>query len=188
MFKNFFRKRKKKDKLDLAQISITFESLKKLETSGLLGFDVKNRRLFIEEPLAVVMLNMGADGWKNFIQNVFFWLYWRQCQENWDSFILKEELKAVHRAQRKYSVLTHRDMMRIRQARRESIAEDAVQPPKVEPFEFYVVRLKSEDDNDKEKQAVPSGDILAVGSYDYEADALEMADWETVKKFIDEKG
>lgn len=183
---HFARKRADRETRGLRALTDAFQSLEKLERSGLLTFDQKNRRLFIEEPLASVML-VSAENWKNFIQNVFLWLYWRQCREQWDKFILKEEMTAVHRAQRKYAVLTHADIMRIRHARRDEIAQSDQQPPKVEPFEFFVIRTKTEKPTDKEKQDKPSGEILAVGNYDYNSDSLEMADWQTVRNFIDRK-
>lgn len=185
--KDYFKKKREKKTALLDALVKNFDSLEKLEKGGMLAFDIKNRRLFIEQPLAYVMLDT-PDKWKNFLQNVFVWLYWRQCQEAWEHFIIREEVKAVNRAKRKYAVLTHRDIARIRMARRDAVTQGDVQPPKIEPFEFFVVRAKYEKPDDKEKKEVPSGEILAVGNYDYERDSLEIADWQTVKDFMQEKG
>lgn len=182
--KNYIRfRRQRKETAALSALSSAFDSLAKLERGGLITFDVKNRRLFIEESLASVML-VSPLNWQNFIQNVFLWLYWRQCREAWESFMLKEEMKSVHRAQRKYAVLKHADIMRIRQARRDEIAQADMQPPKVEPFEFFVIRNKVESKDEKDKRDIPSGEILAVGNYDYDRDSLIMADWHDVQNFI----
>lgn len=182
----FQRKQEKREAEGMKALAGAFDSLHKLERSGMLTFDVKERRLFIEEPLASVMA-VSAENWRNFIQNVFFWLYWRQCQESWDKFMLREELQAVRRAKRKYVAITHADMMRIRHARRDAIAQSDMEPPKVEPFEFFVVRTVDEKPQEKKKNDKPSGEILVVGRYDYDSDSLEMADWQSVSDFISRK-
>lgn len=178
--------RTRKNVKQLEVIKDTFGALEKAERGGLIWFDQKNRRLFIEEPLAMLMMT-SARMWQNFLQNCFTWLYWRQCSEAWDNFILKEEMKAVRRTKKKTPVLTKRDVERIRYARRQEIAQGDMEPPRVEPFEFFVVRAaitsQQTGQNDKAAQ-VPGGEIMAVGNYNPETEQVEMASWEDVKGFV----
>ena len=179
-------RRTRKNVKQLEVIKDTFGALEKAERGGLIWFDQKNRRLFIEEPLAMLMMT-SARMWQNFLQNCFTWLYWRQCSEAWDNFILKEEMKAVRRTKKKTPVLTKRDVERIRYARRQEIAQGDMEPPRVEPFEFFVVRaaITSQQTGQGDKAAqVPGGKIMAVGNYNPETEQVEMASWEDVKGFV----
>lgn len=182
-------RRTRKNVKQLEVIKDTFSALEKAERGGLIWFDQKNRRLFIEEPLAMLMMT-SARMWQNFLQNCFTWLYWRQCLEAWDTFILKEEMKAVRRTKKKTPVLTKRDVERIRYARRQEIAQGDMEPPRVEPFEFFVVRAavvqQQTEQGDKAAQ-VPGGEIMAVGNYNPETEQVEMASWEDVKGFVKEE-
>lgn len=181
----WFSKKKREEKArlkDLGDLVRNFASLEKLEKGGMLAFDVKNRRLFVEQPLALVMMK-DAEAWQNFMRNVFQWLYYRQCQEAWDAFIQREELKAVREATKKYALMTRADIERVKRARRDEMAADDVKAPKVEPFEFFVIREVATEAQQTDK-AVPGGEILAVGNFNPETEALEMATWEEVRKFI----
>lgn len=179
-------RRTRKNVKQLEVIKDTFGALEKAERGGLIWFDQKNRRLFIEEPLAMLMMT-SARMWQNFLQNCFTWLYWRQCSEAWDNFILKEEMKAVRRTKKKTPVLTKRDVERIRYARRQEITQGDMEPPRVEPFEFFVVRaaITSQHTGQGDKAVqVPGGEIMAVGNYNPETEQVEMASWEDVKGFV----
>ena len=136
----------------------------------------------------MVMMSGGAEKWKAFMHNCFTWLYYRQCSEAWEAFIRKEELSAVRKATKQYAAMTRADIERVRRARRTEIGESDMEPPKVEPFEFFVVREKSENseysENSDSRKAVPGGEILAVGSYEPETERLEMAAWEDVSVFL----
>lgn len=190
----WFSKKKREEKARLKELSDlvrNFVSLEKLEKGGMLAFDVKSRRLFVEQPLALVMMK-DAEAWQNFMRNVFQWLYYRQCQEAWDAYIQREELKAVREATKKYALMTRADIERVKRARRDEMAADDVKAPKVEPFEFFVIRevatepqqTRTEAAGSATIEAVPGGEILAVGNFNPETDALEMATWEEVRKFI----
>lgn len=180
----WFSKKKREEKTRLKELGglvQNFASLEKLEKGGLLAFDVKSRRLFIEQPLAIIMLK-NAESWQNFMRNVFHWLYYKQCQESWDRFFQTEELKAVREATKKYAMMTRADIERVKRTRREEIAVSDVKTPKVEPFEFFVIR---ETNATAESQpTVPGGEILAVGNFNPETESLEMATWEEVSKFF----
>jgi len=180
----WFSKKKREEKARLKELGglvHNFASLEKLEKGGMLTFDVKNRRLFIEQPLAVVMMK-DAESWQNFMRNVFQWLYYKQCQEAWDTFLQREELKAVREATKKYALMTRADIERVKRARRGEVTASDVAAPKVEPFEFFVIRDTSV--TAESQSAVPGGEILAVGNFNPETEALEMATWEEVRKFL----
>ena len=84
--------------------------------------------------------------------------------------------------------MTRADIERVRRARRTEIGESDMEPPRVDPFEFFGVREKSENseysENSDSRKAVPGGEILAVGSYEPETERLEMAAWEDVSVFL----
>lgn len=183
--KAFIMKRRSERSLrQLKALYATFAVLEKAEKGNLLWFDKKNRRLFIEEPFALVMMTK-AKMWQNFLQNCFTWLYWRQCTEAWDSFILKEEMKAVRRMRKKETILNKRDVERIRYARRQEINMSDMEPPQVEPFEFFIIKSNSQaHPNAEDRTAVPGGEVLSVGSYNPQTGSVEMALWEDVQKFL----
>lgn len=199
IFKRFNQWCKSRKQLkQLHDIGIVFHALDQLEKGGMLSFDTKNRRLFIEEPLAQIMMAGGAEKWTNFIQNCFTWLYHRQCAEAWSKYILKEELDAVRVASKQYTAMTRADVERVRRARRDEIAQGDMEPPKVEPFEFFVVRavplaevsasaepkLAENNESGSKRQAVPAGEILAVGHYEPETEQLELGAWEDVSLYL----
>lgn len=198
IFKRFNQWRKSRKQLkQLHDIGSVFHALDAMEKGGMLSFDTKNRRLFIEEPLALVMMAGGTEKWTNFIQNCFTWLYHRQCAEAWSKYILKEELDAVRVASKQYTAMTRADVERVRRARRDEIAQGDMEPPKVEAFEFFVVRVVSNDTAAKpqpaengesgganKRKAVPAGEILAVGHYEPETEQLELASWEEVSLYL----
>lgn len=185
-FDRFRKEPKSEQETETTAILRMFVTFDVLQKQGLISFDVKSRRLFIEEPVARVMM-VSAKKWTAFMENAFYWLYYHQCQEVCERFFQKEEAEAVNRARRKYAMLTHADIMRIRHARREEIKRDDIEMPKVEPFEFYVIREQSEKPSDDTKQEVPAGKIILVGSYDYDSESLKMVDWDHVKAMMDEQ-
>ena len=182
MFERLYKRREEKARLkELGVLVRNFAALEKLEKGGMLAFDVKSRRLFVEQPLAIVMMK-DAESWQNFMRNVFQWLYYKQCQEAWDGFLQREELKAVREATKKYALMTRADIERVKRARREEVAASDVTAPKVEPFEFFVIRDTGV--TTESQPALPGGEILAVGNFNPETEVLEIATWEEVRKFI----
>ena len=201
IFKRFNQWRKSRKQLkQLHDIGSVFHALDAMEKGGMLSFDTRNRRLFIEEPLALIMMAGGAEKWTNFIQNCFTWLYHRQCTEAWKAYILKEELDAVRIATKKYTAMTRADIERVRRARRDEIAQGDIQPPKVESFEFFVVRAvslaadsasspsspssSSSSPSSSSPKPVPAGEILAVGHYNPDTEQLEIGSWEDVSLYL----
>ena len=160
---NQWRKSRKQLK-QLHDIGSVFHALDAMEKGGMLSFDTKNRRLFIEEPLALIMMAGGAEKWTNFIQNCFTWLYHRQCTEAWKAYILKEELDAVR-------IATKNEFFVVR-----AVSNDAAAKP--QPTE------NGESGGANKRKAVPAGEILAVGHYEPETEQLELGAWEDVSLYL----
>ena len=205
-FSYFSKKRREQRKKlkELRQFSSVFTTLDRLEQSGLLTFDAKSRRLFIAQSLALLMMR-DAESWVNFVQNVYLWLTYQECQRLWSEHFLKEELASVRRASREpvgtvpavgsdadgkrtaeglspsgspaleeRNPLSRADVERIRLAARQQVAESDIEPPKVEPFEMFIV----EDTVDAKPK------IIAVGYFDPETNAQELAPWSEVEPLI----
>jgi len=200
LFSYFSKKRREQRRKirELRAFSSTFSTLDRLEQSGLLVFDQKSRRLFISQSLAVLMMR-DAESWVNFVTNVYQWLYYQQAQEAWNAHFLKEELKAVREASRSavpagntdgdspHSAigdstegtvptvqLSRADVERIRLAARQQVAESDIEPPKVEPFEFFIVQ----DTTDA------AAKLIAVGYFNPETGDMELAPWSEVEPLI----
>ena len=130
--------------------------------------------MFVEQPLALLMMRK-AEMWVAFIQNLYLYTYYQQCQRAWNDYMIREELAAVRKAQKSVDKqkkggvqLSRYDVERIRRQRREEILQSDIQPPKVEGFEFFVVGEK----------------VIAVGYYDPEKDTIEMTPWEEVAPLL----
>ena len=170
------KKREQRKKLkELRQFSSVFTTLDRLEQSGLLTFDAKSRRLFIAQSLAVLMMR-DAESWIAFVQNVYLWLYYQQAQQAWNDHMLREELAAVRKASDSMvnGQLSRADVERIRLAARQQVAESDIEPPKVEPFEMFIV----EDTVDAKPR------IIAVGYFDPETNATEIAPWSEIAPML----
>lgn len=180
LFKYFSKERRaqRKKLKELSQLSNVFSTISKLETSGLLIWSEKNRRLFITQSLATLMLSQGAEAWTAFVNNVYLYHYFQQCQSAWQQYIQAEELAAVRKASEgPHPPLTRSDAERIRLAARQRIMESDVQPPQVQLFEFFIIR--------DSEQAKP--DLIAVGYFDPQTSAMEIAPWSEVAPLLQEK-
>jgi len=183
------RRAQKKKLRELATVSSIFATLDRLMASGLLSWQPKTRQMLIAEPLATIFMQT-AEKWQAFIQNLYRWTYYQQCQEAWEKFFEREELKAVRRAMEdgrskmedgktstishQPSAITREDIDRIRRARRAEIAQSDMPTPKVQPFEFFCVR----DTKDKEAQ------VVFVGHFEPDTDQIDMATWEDVQRLM----
>ena len=87
IFKYFSKERREQRRKlkQLSQLSSVFTTISKLETTGLLVWIAKDRRLFIAQSLATLMLARGAEAWTAFVQNVYLYHYYNLCQEAWAS-------------------------------------------------------------------------------------------------------
>ena len=177
IFKYFSKERRaqRKKLKELSRLSNVFSTISKLETSGLLIWSEKNRRLFITQSLATLMLSQGAEAWTAFVNNVYLYHYFQQCSDAWQQYIQKQELAAVRKASEGSNPpLTRSDAERIRLAARQRIMESDVQPPQVQLFEFFIIR-----DSENAKP-----DLIAVGYFDPQTSAMEIAPWEEVQPLL----
>lgn len=195
---NIFRSRKKRrairEQKELGQMCRNFKTLEQLQKSGLLLWNQAQRRLYLEQPIATLMMR-NEKKWTAFLRNCFFWIYYNECVGAMDGLILDEELKAVRRAKKICNTLTMRDIQRIKSARRNEIAFEDYEKhaPEVKPFEFFMIRENSEavprsrnkGGTDKENERiVAGGELLCVGQYDPEAEQFDIALWTDVQMFI----
>lgn len=196
---NIFRSRKKREanqkEKELAQMCANFKSLDQLEKSGMILWQQDKRRLFLEQPLALLMMTTD-ERWRNFLKNVFTWVYYNECVESMNALVLDEQLKAVRRAKKKCNTLTMRDIQRIKSAKKQEIRYEDFEKkaPEVQSFEFFVIHEDSEaipvsknhgGEGEDTEGMVPGGRVLCVGQYDPEADTFDIATWEEVKTFLE---
>ena len=169
------REQKKADKANrkyLSDLAFRERTLNQLEKANMIVWNAQHRQLFIAQSLAALFLT-DADRWVAFIHNVHDWLYLRLCNETWEQFMHQEELKSVREAMDKDSTLSRMQIDAIKTTRRREIAFSDMEPPKVEAFEFVIIR---EDDNPAEP--------LAVGHYDPSTGQMEVATWDEVKPLL----
>ena len=177
---SYFSKKKREQRRKLKELrafSGVFSTLDRLEQSGLLVWDQKQHRLFIAQSLAVLMMR-SAESWVNFITNTYQWLYYQQAQEAWNTHFLKEELAAVRAASigdnHQTVQLSREDVERIRMASRQQVAESDVEPPKMKPFEFFIVQETTD----------AAAKLIAVGYFDPESNGMELAPWNEIEPLI----
>ena len=175
-----FSKKKREEKRKLKEtmaFASSFKTLEQLQQAGMLAWDQQQHRLFVMQPLAVVMMKSAAS-WQNFVQNCFQWTYFKACQQAWDDYLLKEELAAVRKAsvgEKHQSVqLSRDDVERIRRARRTEIVQSDMEPPTVAPFEIFVMPDTTE--------VAPKP--IGVGYFDPETNDMEMAPWSEVEPLL----
>lgn len=177
------RRSQRRKQKELAALAANSATLSRLMASGMLAWDPKLRRLLIMQPLALLMMR-SAETWQNFIRNVYLWTYQQQAERAWDDYFQREELAAVRRAMDKARQEGRDDLFRgeqgrqaverIKRARRQEIAQSELEPPKVEPFEFFILPDTTE--------AAPKP--IAVGWFDPEHDSQELAPWSEVEPLL----
>lgn len=189
----FFSKKKQKE---LKALIENFKTLEELEKSNLLLWEQDKRRLFLEEPIANLMM-VDEKTWKNFLTNVFTWVYYNECMDAVNTAIMMEQLKAVRRAKKICNTLTMRDINRIKDARRSEItfADIENKTPEVKPFELYVVRGNSQavpksknkgGTEEENENIVAGGEIVCVGTFDPNTEQFDIALWQDVKLFMEQ--
>jgi len=177
------RQQKKASKENLRWLQATAQQhqwLDQLRTAGLLQWDVVQRRLFIEADLAMLFMQ-SADRWTAFIHNTYQWLYYQLCQSQMEDFFHQEELKAVRDAMAQAPKLSRADIDRIRRNRRAEIMQSDVPVPKVEGFEFFIVRSDAPTTAPSQQA---TGRLIAVGHYDPDTDNMEIASWDDVAQLL----
>ena len=168
------RRRQKEAQKQQRELLQTWKWLEQLFHSGVISFSETEHRLFITQSLATVLMAHGTEGWLNSIHSIYQYTYWKISQKAWEDYIQKEELTAVRDALRQNKNLTREDIERIKWARRQEIALSDTEPPKVEPFEFFIIP------DSIEAKVEP----LAVGYYDPETKEMEVASWNDVKNLL----
>lgn len=178
LLKQWIERRKQKNVLKRhSELLQTWALLEKIIQSGQLSFDSDSNRMFITQPLAVLLMARGAEAWVNSIHNIYQYIYWQQSQKAWENFFREEELAAARHALTENKNLQRQDIDRIKRARREEIALGDMQPPKIEPFEFFIIP----------DSTAASVEPLSVGNYNPNTGEMEVATWEEVKHLLDQK-
>lgn len=184
MIKKFFKRKKKEEKgTTREEYAAVFKTLDRLEEAGMICYDRKMRRLFIEQPVASVMIQT-EKGWLCFLQNCFVWLSYRLYSEAWEMYFTKEELTAVRRARKRFANLTAADIDRIKRARRKEIQMSDMEPPRIDGFEFFVVRETTAEPQPGDTNAVPGGEILLAGVYNADDDMWKASPWSDIRGFV----
>lgn len=175
-------RQQKKAQKQQRKLMQTWSWLEQIFQSGMLGFDHKAHRLFIAQPFASLLMANGADGWINSIHAIYQYTYLRLSQEAWEEYMQREELAAVREAiangqsSMVNGQLSRSDIERIKWSRRQEIGLSDMEPPKVEPFEFFIIP----DSTDAEVEP------LAVGYYDPNTGEMDVATWDDVKTLLNE--
>ena len=144
----------------------------------------------------------------NAVREIYRYVHFRLTQEAWETYMHREEVKAVRTILNQGRELKRDDIERIKSARRMEIAQGDMQPPKVEPFEFFVIGPEVKEEAQAktpakgtegtaggdsaavaqqptgQAEAIPGGRILLVGHYDPATEQMEMATWEEVSLFL----
>ena len=185
------RRQQKRKQRETQQTLQTWALLEKLFDAGQISFDRKAHRLFITQPVASLLMSRGADAWVQSVHNIYNYVHFLQTQQAWDEYMQKEELAAVRDAMqalgdgssrdsershknRPLGELSRSDIDRIRLARRQQIAISDMEPPKVEPFEFFIIPLSTE----------AKVEPLAVGYYDPNTSQMDVAAWSDVAQLL----
>ena len=181
-FLSFFR-RKKRERNALASVknyASAFGHLNSLRDCGLLLWQERNRRLFIMQPLAIMMMR-NAESWRNFLTNCYLWQSYNLMLEAHEHAIIRLESEAIRKAKRQYAILTKADTERIRRGVREQY-EASNTPAKIEPFEFYVIADNPHPlPRTEEQDAEQRGDITLVGVFNPDTQQLEQVPWDEVR-------
>jgi len=168
------RREQKRRQRETQQTLQLWAWLEKIFETGMLSMDYDHHRLFITQAMAVLMMQNGADGWVQSVHNVYEYARWMQTRHAWEDFMRNEESKAVRAALSQRKDLKRDDIERIKYARLQEIALGDLEPPKAEPFEFFIIP------DSTEAKVEP----LSVGYYDPTTGQMEVATWDEVKDLL----
>ena len=185
ILKKWRERRQQKKALKAQQQTLQMWALlEKLFDAGQISFDHKAHRLFVTQPVASLLMSNGADAWVQSVHNIYNYVHFLQTQQAWEEYMQKEELAAVREAMQGANPLpsgksgggsiSREDIDRIRLARRQQIAFSDMEPPKVEPFEFFIIPLSTE----------AKVEPLAVGYYDPNTGEMDVATWDDVAQLL----
>lgn len=144
----------------------------RMEKSGLLLLDLKEKRVVITSTLAVFFLK-DRKSWNNFLDYVQWWFIYRISQDKWNRVLLDAEVKAVREARKKYATLSKVEEKVIRQRARAGVEITEVPLPKVEPYDFVLCDTLS---------GIHEPEIFSIGHY--ENGKFDMVTFEKVEKEI----
>lgn len=161
-----------KEQRALLKCVATFD---RMEKSGLLLLDLKEKRVVITSTLAAFFLK-DRKSWNNFLDYVQWWFIYRISQDKWNRVSLDAEVKAVRAARKKYATLSKVEEKVIRQRARAGVEITEVPLPKVEPYDFVLCDTLS---------GVHEPEIFSIGHY--ENGKFDMVTFEEVEKEIQEK-
>lgn len=171
--KNYRKKRNEKKRMN--ELTDMIDCVSKLFKSRLLLFDEKQKRLYIHNTLATVMLSKGEEGWRGFLYNVFLCLAYQQMFLNWESFFKEEEQKALKKAWFEKGKLSKADMEQIKLAVRDGVKKEDNSNMFSMEFEYVIIYDRGY-----------TTDIVAVGYYNGETEELDIKPWNEVKHIIEE--
>lgn len=183
MFGLFVSKKKKEQKARLTRLqnlSSAFQTLETLEKHSLLTWVQKDRRLFIALPLASVMIGRGMEGFRCFLDNVFLYHSKKEMDREYRRVLIDRERKAIKDRIATGDAVKPGELDSIRRAVRDTLQYDDITPPRIEPFEFFVV-------SDSIK-GYSEAEISFVGSYNPDTERVDMASWDDVQAILSEKG
>lgn len=167
------RRQNKQKKRELTRIASVFSSIKQLVEKHLVQWDATKKRLYIAQPMAVIMLAKGHEAWCNFLQNLYIYRVYCQQQEAWENYVTQRQQEAVRKRMSTGIAMHPGEVDRIRRAVRERIKPDAVPVPPVEAFDFVIITDHPQGD----KQAI----VTFVGEYNPDTGHIDMAAWDDVK-------
>lgn len=174
---NWFGRKKKnsepvfgnKEQRTLLRCVATFD---RMEKSGLILLDLKEKRVVITSTLAVFFLK-DRKSWNNFLSYVQWWFIYRISQDKWNRVLLDAEVKAVREARKKYAMLSKVEEKEIRQRARASVEITEAPRPKVEPYDFVLCDTLSGEHEPE---------IFSIGHY--ENGKFDMVTFEEVEKVM----
>lgn len=173
------RRADRKNRARLQELSKAFATFDNFVQSNLLYWDPRNRRLFIAEPLAIVYIGQGLKAWRNFLNNVFLWETNKLQQSQWQEYIMSAQAKAVRERRATGYHPNKAEVERIRRAVSDNISSTSVELPPIKPFEFFIIWDSVNDPKRK--------DILWVGQYDPDTQAVDMAEWSDVQAAVQQQ-
>ena len=173
----FFNNKKAKKARELRAISAVFSIMNRFAANNLIYWQSKQKILLIEEELAKVQLELGAEHVKLFLDNAAAWQTFRLLSEAYEVERIRVETEAVRAAQKKYVSLTKADLQRIRMNARNNMQQkDPEQLSLIKEFDIFIIRASAPS---AAFATVENGQLLAIGHYD--GNKVEMAMYDDIK-------
>lgn len=173
----FFNNKKAKKARELRAISAVFSIMNRFAAKNLIYWQPKQKILLIEEELAKVQLERGAEHVKLFLDNAAARQNFRLLSEAYEAERIRVETEAVRAAQKKYVSLTKADLQRIRMNARNNMQQkDSEQLSLIKEFDIFIIRASAPS---AAFATVENGQLLAIGHYD--GNKVEMAMYDDIK-------